>query len=32
MAVWPGLAIVALVLSFNLFGDGLPGALDPEHK
>jgi len=32
MAVWPGLAIVVLVLSFNLFGDGLRDALDPKHK
>jgi len=32
MAVWPGLAIFMLVLSFNLFGDGLRDALDPKHK
>ena len=30
MAVWPGLAIFSLVLSFNLFGDGLRDALDPR--
>ena len=32
MAVWPGLSIFLLVLSFNLFGDGLRDALDPKHK
>jgi peptide/nickel transport system permease protein len=31
MALWPGLAIFALVLSFNLFGDGLRDALDPRR-
>ncbi len=31
MAVWPGLAIFLLVLSFNLLGDGLRDALDPRH-
>jgi peptide/nickel transport system permease protein len=31
MAVWPGVAIFALVLSLNLFGDGLRDALDPRH-
>jgi peptide/nickel transport system permease protein len=31
MAVWPGLAIFALVLSLNLFGDGLRDALDPRR-
>jgi peptide/nickel transport system permease protein len=30
MAVWPGLAIFNLVLSFNLLGDGLRDALDPR--
>ena len=30
MAVWPGLAIFTLVLSFNLLGDGLRDALDPR--
>ena len=30
MAVWPGLSIFALVLSFNLLGDGLRDALDPR--
>lgn len=30
MAVWPGLAIFSLVLSFNLVGDGLRDALDPR--
>jgi peptide/nickel transport system permease protein len=32
MAVWPGLCIFLLVLSFNLLGDGLRDALDPKHK
>jgi peptide/nickel transport system permease protein len=32
MAVWPGLAIFSLVLSFNLFGDGLRDALDPRRS
>jgi peptide/nickel transport system permease protein len=32
MAIWPGLAIFLLVLSFNLLGDGLRDALDPRHK
>jgi len=31
MAVWPGAAIFALVLSLNLFGDGLRDALDPRR-
>ena len=31
MAVWPGLAIFLTVLSFNLIGDGLRDALDPQH-
>ena len=31
MAVWPGLSIFMLVLSFNLVGDGLRDALDPRH-
>jgi len=31
MAVWPGLAIFSLVLSFNLLGDGLRDALDPRR-
>src|ERR1700730_895285 len=30
MAIWPGLAISGLVLSLNLFGDGLRDALDPR--
>jgi peptide/nickel transport system permease protein len=30
MAVWPGLSIFLLVLSFNLVGDGLRDALDPR--
>jgi peptide/nickel transport system permease protein len=29
-AVYPGLAIIALVLSFNFLGDGLRDALDPK--
>ena len=32
MAVWPGLAIFLTVLSFNLLGDGLRDALDPQSK
>lgn len=31
MAVWPGLAIVAIVLGFNLLGDGLTDALNPHR-
>ena len=31
MAVWPGISIFLLVLSFNLVGDGLRDALDPRH-
>ncbi|MBS4192023.1 ABC transporter permease [Bacillus sp. FJAT-49705] len=30
LAIYPGLAIIALVLSFNFFGDGLRDALDPK--
>ena len=32
MAIWPGLAIFLLVLSFNLLGDGLRDALDPRQR
>jgi peptide/nickel transport system permease protein len=32
MAVWPGLAIFGLVMSFNLLGDGLRDALDPRQR
>jgi peptide/nickel transport system permease protein len=32
MAVWPGMSIFLLVLSFNLLGDGLRDALDPRQK
>jgi peptide/nickel transport system permease protein len=32
MAVWPGLAIFLVVLSFNLIGDGLRDALDPKSR
>lgn len=32
LAVFPGLAIVAVVLAFNFFGDGLRDALDPKLK
>jgi peptide/nickel transport system permease protein len=32
MAVYPGLAIFAAVLAFNLFGDGLNDALDPQLR
>jgi len=31
MAIWPGVSIFALVLSFNLVGDGLRDALDPRQ-
>jgi peptide/nickel transport system permease protein len=31
MAIWPGLSIFTLVLSFNLVGDGLRDALDPRQ-
>src|SRR5258708_6235295 len=31
MALWPGLAIFLVVLSFNLVGDGLRDALDPRE-
>jgi peptide/nickel transport system permease protein len=31
MAIWPGLSIFLLVLSFNVVGDGLRDALDPRH-
>lgn len=32
MAIWPGASIFALVLSFNLLGDGLRDALDPRQR
>jgi len=32
MAIWPGLAIFATVLSFNMLGDGLRDASDPRSK
>ena len=32
MAMWPGLAIFLVVLSFNLVGDGLRDALDPRSR
>ena len=32
MAVWPGISIFLVVLSFNLVGDGLRDALDPRHR
>jgi peptide/nickel transport system permease protein len=32
MAFWPGVAICAVVLGFNLFGDGLRDALDPKES
>ena len=31
MAIWPGVSIFVLVLSFNLVGAGLRDALDPRH-
>jgi peptide/nickel transport system permease protein len=32
MALWPGMAIFLVVLSFNLVGDGLRDALDPRGR
>jgi peptide/nickel transport system permease protein len=32
MAIWPGVSIFLLVLSFNLLGDGLRDALDPKDR
>ncbi|WP_312113992.1 ABC transporter permease [Brevibacillus reuszeri] len=32
LAVYPGIAIILMVLSFNFFGDGLRDALDPKLK
>ena len=32
LAIFPGLAIILLVLAFNFFGDGLRDALDPKLK
>jgi peptide/nickel transport system permease protein len=32
MAIWPGLSIFVLVLSFNLLGDGLRDAFDPRSR
>ena len=32
LVIGPGVAILALVLGFNLFGDGLRDALDPKTK
>lgn len=32
MAVYPGISIFIIVLSFNLLGDGLRDALDPRHR
>lgn len=32
IAIFPGLAIIIIVLSFNFFGDGLRDALDPKLK
>lgn len=30
LAIFPGIAIILLVLSFNFLGDGLRDALDPK--
>jgi peptide/nickel transport system permease protein len=30
LAIWPGLAIVLMVLGLNLLGDGLRDVLDPK--
>lgn len=32
LAIYPGLAIILVVLAFNFFGDGLRDALDPKLK
>lgn len=32
IAIWPGVAIFLVVLSFNFMGDGLRDALDPKMK
>ena len=32
MATWPGLAIVVVVMGFNLLGDGLNDALNPRQE
>ena len=32
MAIWPGVSIFLLVLSFNLVGDGLRDAFDPRQR
>ena len=32
LAIYPGLAIILLVLAFNYMGDGLRDALDPKLK
>jgi peptide/nickel transport system permease protein len=32
IAMFPGLAIMIVVLAFNLLGDGLRDALDPKMK
>lgn len=32
IAIFPGLAIILIVLAFNFFGDGLRDALDPKLK
>jgi peptide/nickel transport system permease protein len=31
MAIWPGVAIIILVMGFNLLGDGLNDAMDPRR-
>ncbi|MDE1996259.1 MAG: ABC transporter permease [Rhizobiaceae bacterium] len=31
MPIWPGVAIIVLVMGFNLLGDGLNDALDPRQ-
>jgi peptide/nickel transport system permease protein len=32
LAIYPGLALLLLVLSINLLGDGLRAYLDPETR
>jgi peptide/nickel transport system permease protein len=32
LALYPGLAITAVVLAFNFLGDGLRDALDPRRR
>jgi peptide/nickel transport system permease protein len=31
-ALWPGLAIIAVLIGFNLLGDGLNDAMSPRDR